>query len=331
MQETPAFPWSSGDWFRNGQYYVEADYLIVNRSRLKGGRYPLGFDSSTGALMTTEGRPFTAESGVRATIGRQLYRDYQNRDHSIEFTFMGISEFEMQDSIQARFTNGIVAPLNTALQGFNNADFHIAQHDSRMTDYQINYRIHRRLSRDRLVMAPDGSWSRQYTQGHSNSLIIGLRYVSIDENFIWQSQRFNTNPNTFSGALTSATENDLLGITIGGELLDQYETWNWGMRGKGTLGINFADSDTAILINNTEVYNINPTSEDFGFVAEFGMFAAYHLSPNCSLRLSYDLMWYGGLAGAAAQTNLNFNPIQNAYTNSVIFLQVVGIGAQYTW
>ncbi len=111
--------------FRNGQYHVEADYLIVNRSRLKGGRYPLGFDNSNGSIDDYRGSPFTAESGVRATIGRQLYRDYQNRDHSIEFTFMGISEFEMQDSIQARFTNGIVAPLNTALQGFNGADLQL--------------------------------------------------------------------------------------------------------------------------------------------------------------------------------------------------------------
>ena len=189
--DEPAYPWSSGEWFRTGKTYYNLDFVSVHRTRKKQ-RLTLGQDiTQLNRGLTLESQPWGLMPAVRGTIGRYQGRDYLNRDHSWEFTFLGINEGTMNDGIQSINPNSLVTPLaqlNT-LQSvlFNNTDIYTYQYDSRILSGELNYTVRRRPERDRMLMGPDGNWTRQSTNSNIPSFIIGARYLSINEDFVWKA------------------------------------------------------------------------------------------------------------------------------------------------
>jgi hypothetical protein len=187
LDEMPAEPWSSGSWFQSGGIYAEVDFLVFERQRGKRFRQPLATDfASSGNVLTTLSNTFGNEPGVRATLGKNLYRDYLNRDHSVEFSFTGINQFQIDDGIRGA---GVGSLYTTDIAGFNASDSAMYNQSSTLYSYEANYRIRTRLERDRMVMGPDGSWTRQYTHGHVFSVLFGLRHVSFDEDFLLSTRQ----------------------------------------------------------------------------------------------------------------------------------------------
>ncbi len=117
VAEMPAQPWSSGSWFFSGHRYAELDFVVFERARPKAQREFLAIDqANTLNNLRSYSQTFGVESGIRATLGQNLYRDHLNRDHSVELSFFGISRFEIYDGIDANADNSLFI---TNIAGFN--------------------------------------------------------------------------------------------------------------------------------------------------------------------------------------------------------------------
>jgi len=335
----PAAVWSSGDWFLNGDRYAQVDFFMAHRTRPET-RTGIGQDFfGVGAGVTNYGQPWGVEPGIRATYGINLGRDHFNRDRSVEFGFYGINEFNMEDGIASRGDNGIFTPLNNFFPGFNNADFYQFFYNSQIYGCEMNYKIRSRLPKDRMVMGPDGSWTRQYTHGRMPAFMVGVRYVSVTEDFLWQSRRSGQPVSEFRGDYNVSAENDLIGLQFGLEWFDQRETWYWGVRGKGGPYVNFASQESLIEFT---VLNQNGQAEGgaipreasdnmAAFFTEVNILGAYNLSPNWTIRTSLDLTVIGGLALAPDQLGFDFSPPTRILNDGVIFMQAVSVGMECSW
>ncbi len=332
--EPPASTWSSGDWFRTGMWYTAADFTVVRRSFPKDNTQ-IGSDFSTGRILNAFGPTPGVEPGVRLTVGQFLGRDYLNRDQSVEFTFFGINEFSVDDGIESAVPGFLFLPDAPGLGGFGGADTFTTEYESRFLSYEANLRLRRRLEKDRLIMAPDGTWTRQFTRGYVPSLILGLRYASIQEDFDLQSRQLNVNPAVFGGDYNVKADNDLFGVQIGGDCLDQHENWHWGFRGKAGAYVNFAEQNSTVILADPSIATTNRFEQgeraNASFLGEISLLSAYQFTPNFSVRASGDLMVVTGLALAPDQVQFATTPVEEIKTGGTIFYAGLSFGMEYVW
>ncbi len=334
---------SSGKWFSSGYWYASAESLWYERSRNK--RVLVGIDDLDSRIQfTTLAQPFDTSAGVRATFGRSLGRDYLDRDRLIEFTYTGALLWQGVDgwnSLTAAPT--LVSPLGPNAPGFNFANTYRTSLDSNFNSIEVNFRLRRRLGRDQLVMSPNGGWSRHAERGFLPGLILGPRLARVDEDFWFRSRRNGVAPEVFSGDYDITTQNWLLGMNIGGELVSQNEFYFWGLRGRAAPALTFASAQqTVIGINNTNIPQ-NPivpspvfredqnTQTSPGFIGDLTLFAGWNVTPNFSLKVGYDFLWVAGIATATRQFNLNDirqNPMD---AGGQTFYNGVSFGLEGSW
>ena len=327
MDEMP-FEASSGDWFSNGQWYGSAEMLWFDRSR--NYRRLIGYDATgkgptpTNRLpvgsFTTTGIPFPLAPGARITLGEYLGRDYLDRDQSLEMTYYGGFAFYQQDQYNAIPRSFLVTPLTVRLPGFSGAQTYETTHNSIFNSMEWNYKLHRRLGRDQLVMSPNGSWSRHAERAWLPALIIGTRVANVNETFTFASRRNDVDTSQFAGNYLIDTQNWLWGMNLGGELISQNEFYFWGLRGRATPALSFtANQQTANGVDTlTTLPNPNPppatitnpfTQGSFsratsqqqlvpGFVGDLSLFAGWNVTPNFAVKVGYDFLWVAGIATA---------------------------------
>ncbi len=345
--EPPAAAWSSGKWFRSGLWYTAVDAFVARRDR-PDDRVALAIDASTQRILFNYGPTGGVEPGIRATLGRYLGRDYLNRDYSHEFTFLGISEYDAEDGIRSLAADNLVLLLIGAGEpGFDLADTYETDYASRFSSYEWNLRIRRRPEKDRVVMSPDGSWTRQYTRSYVPSMLMGLRYIKLDEDFTIESRRDGVSRAEFGGDFATETHNDLLGIQLGFDWIDQHERWYWGVRGKGGGYVNFADQQTqasgigpvrvfddagdAVIVTQSEFRVEEASKSNAAFFGEFSFLTAYNFTPNVSARASFDLMILAGAALAPDQVTFNTSPPPRIDVSGVVFYQSLSLGMEVVW
>jgi hypothetical protein len=360
--EPPAPIWSSGEWFRSGIWYTNADFLIVRRDRPRE-RLLIGIDvTNPDNLFFNYGATGGVEPAMRVTVGRFIGRDWQNRDHSVEMSFLGINEFRTGQSIRSQEEGGLILLLDQKQGGFNNADLWFTEHASRMHSIEADMRLRHRPDKDRLVMAPDGTWTRQYTSSYVPSLLLGMRYVNLNEDYSFFSRSLGVlerveegervfTPITeteFRGDYDIETRNDLFGIQIGGDLINQREQWYWGVRGKAGALVNFAEQFTVAQFNDLRAPRGTPgdgqpgdpsidvaprvehaTRANEAFFGELSLMTAYHFTPNFTARASYDFMWLAGVALAPDQ--FTFTETNRLSLDGVIFYQGLSLGLEMVW
>jgi hypothetical protein len=327
--EMPAYPWSSGSWFFSGHRYVELEFVVFERNRPRRARPILAFDAATGGIaLRSYSQTFGVEPGMRATIGQNLFRDHLNRDHSVEFTFFGLSDFEINDQANGVVDNSLFI-VNIA--GFNASDTVTTDYSSSFQSYELNYKIRTRLERDRMIMGPDGSWVRQYTHGHTFSFLAGLRHAAFYEDLLISSRQTGVAVDVYSGDGRFNTENDLFGFQIGGELRSQYETWSWGVLGKAGAYVNFSERLNQISSSNTIISDAAAALQDAAFLGELNIYAAYNLSPNWTLRASLDMIVLGGVAQAPYNINYSIVPISEVRNSGTVELMGMSFGMEAVW
>jgi hypothetical protein len=357
--EPPAPVWSSGEWFRSGIWYTNADFLIVRRDRPRE-RLLIGIDvTNPDNLFFNYGATGGVEPAMRVTVGRFIGRDWRNRDQSVELGFLGINEFRTGQSIRAQEEGGLILLLDQKQGGMNNADLWFTEHASRFHSIEADLRLRHRPDKDRLVMAPDGTWTRQYTSSYVPSLLLGMRYVNLNEDYSFFSRSLGVierppvdgqrqfSPVTeteFRGDYDIETRNDLFGIQVGGDLINQREQWYWGVRGKAGALINFAEQFTVAQFNDLRAQredqpgdpsiDVAPRAEhatraNEAFFGELSLMAAYHFTPNFTARASYDFMWLAGVALAPDQ--FTFTETNRLSLDGVIFYQGLSLGLEIVW
>jgi len=360
LDEMP-FEASSGDWFSSGRWYGSAEMVWFDRSR--NYRRLLGYDvTSPGpdggnklpvGSFTTTGIPFPLAPGARITLGEYLGRDYLDRDRSLEMTYYGGLAFYQQDKYNALPGSFLVSPLTIKLPGFSGAQTYETSHNSIFNSMEWNYKLHRRLGRDQLVMSPNGNWSRHAERAWLPAFIIGTRVTNVNETFNFASRRNDTDPSAFAGNYLINTQNWLWGMNLGGELISQNEFYFWGLRGRATPAMNFSGNQQVANGVDTLKTLPNPvpppptipnpfTQGSFerassqqqlvpGFVGDLSLFAGWNVTPNFTLKVGYDFLWVAGIATATRQFNLD-NVRQDSHDGGgQIFYNGLSFGCEGSW
>jgi hypothetical protein len=211
----------------------------------------------------------------------------------------------------------------------------------------MNYRIGGRPVRDRLVMQPDGRWVRFATPSMIEALFAGVRYLRIHERFTYTSEggldQVTGLPIPERGFYQVATDNDLVGFQLGGELTEKRTNWVIGLRGKAGGFVNFAGRDSRVDTLTDDDNDVNTplvfstrdqglTAEQFAVLVETGAYASYYLRPNTSIRVGYDFLFMNGVTVASDKNNLSLRPEFPAFrVTQNAFYHGASIGFEKTW
>lgn len=316
VYDGPAPTASSGEWVKNGYWYSHqiATYLsrstnsknsIILARDLQGSLFP----HDDAFLQVPLGLGF--EPGLRSTIGRYIGRDYRNRDHAIEFTFLGLTHWGAAGGLTSLTGSGLFTPIDTSFSvpAFNNSATQSFGETSDFNSYELNYRIERRLARDRLVYTRDSTWIREAAPALLPAVSAGIRVANINETLSWFAEANNP---LEKGSYFVQTRNTLVGPQVGLDVFFERTDWRVGIKTKAAAVVNWDAQSSQVTIVDANGDPLVPNrrestkAHDAAFIGELSFVGVYHLRPRFAWRFSYDLMWVTNLA--LAQNQLTFNP-----------------------
>ena len=325
----PAPAVSSGDWLRDGHWYTEQSVVYVSRTASFRNNVRLAVELIPPLLLDQNtldiGVDLGYEPGLRSTLGRYLGRDARNRNHSVEFTFLGLAHWQFAQSITAEMPGTlmqVIDPLAT-VPVFNDSDFQGFNQTSDFNSYEVNYRIERRLGRDRMVYTRDSCWVREATPALLCSAFAGVRVAIVDENFNWSATNF-----LGDGSYVVVTHNNMVGPQVGADLFYERAYWRAGVRAQTGGLVNWASQSTTVRI-------LDDSRDEFvkdhtlAFVGGLSFIGEYRFRPSFGLRVSYDLLWASDLA--LAQNQITFFPSTppEISTSHTLFFQGVSLGLEW--
>ncbi|HZZ30201.1 MAG TPA: hypothetical protein VFE46_19540 [Pirellulales bacterium] len=337
------YPASSGYWWRDGCWYGDFDFVIWNRSRANPkiiSAEENGNGQITGRFLNSRGEAMPLEAGGRGTLGYFLGRDCQNRDHSLEVTYLGFNNWEGENSLAAEPNNTLqIIPLNIAVAGFTNATLATTNYRSDFQSIEIDYRVRNRPGRDQLTMGPDGFWSRHVQPGRTESLFFGLRGISEEEQFRWLSSA-PVPSTTFSGDYQLNTKNHLLGFQVGGDCYDVHESFYWGIKGDAGIYCNFTNGFAHIVgldttaTTPTENQSGTASEQTAAFLGELSFVVGYDINDHLMIHAGWDLVLLGGLALAPDQVSFDSSllaPQPFVRNDGDIFYNGLSVGLEAYW
>jgi hypothetical protein len=347
---------SSGRWLWNGGWYVGGESLWMERSReirtpiatdTVPLPYRLGFKFPQ---YTTWANPFNVAPGARVTIGKSLGRDYLDRDRAFEFVYYGGLAWNNHSGFNSLGGRGFETPMGYNAPGFNGAGTYDTWFRSDLNSWEWNYKLRRRLGRDQMVMSPGGNWIRHAERGWLPALITGIRLANTTEYFRILSSNpvAGTPPGTqFGGDYVINTDNWLLGLNIGGELISQNEFYYWGLRGRAAPCIAFDSMSQEAYGINTTGSPTRPDGQPFaqgafsftqsanqttaGFIGDLTLLAGWQIKPNFSLQVGYDFLWVAGIASSIKQFNLDQRSTGVINTGGQTFANGLSFGFNGSW
>ncbi len=307
--DSPAPTVSSGAWIRTGCWYGDVAATYIGRSAAVKNDIKMSFDFFSQQNVIASQQDMGYQPGLNITLGRYLGRDSQNRDHSVEFTFLGLNHWQFSKSITAVQSGSILLSLDSAANPpvFEGSDFQSLNQTSDFNSYEFNYRVDRRLSRDRMVYSRDSTWTREATPGWVCSFISGIRTVIVNDRLYWFAQN-----SLGTGNYTVMAHNNLVGPQVGGEFFYDRAYWRLGIRGKAGALVNFASQSSTVQILDGNGDPLSPNRNEYAkdhsmsFVGGVTFLGEYRFRPNLGLKASFDMLWVTDLA--LAQNQLTFFP-----------------------
>ena len=341
---------SSDSWFDDGCWEGFGQFSLLYRDDPRSVKLADDFSlSPIRTALVADDQEYRITPGMRIGMRRYLGRDYQNRDNVLEFSYMGLFEWERVSGASGIAPRSLFATGDASglVGGFNRADFQRYQHEADLNSVELNMRWQWRPGRDQMIYHPDGTWSREMAEGTVPTLIAGLRYVKVDESFLWISRRFLPDFSAldpdYSGDYHVETNNDMFGPQIGVDYKRQTKWLDWGMRTKLAALVNFADQRTVVRINNDEENffddDDDPMTPDVPFdvvtadrnervreefvsvVMDASLYGAVKINPNVTFRAGYDTMLIYQIAVASDQVTFGDARVPNININGVAFYQ----------
>jgi len=342
VDEMP-FEASSGRWFWNGGWYVSGEALWLDRSR--NNRQVVAVDQPTLITprqpreYTTSAQPFDVGTGARLLLGRALGRDYLDRDQYLEFLWYGGFQWEDDDGWNTLPDGQFITPLNPFAPGFNGGTRYTTQSNTDFNSFEFNYRLRRRLGRDKLVLSPNGDWTKHAERGWLPGLIVGARVAHINDIFAMQSSIPSVPTETFGGSYRIAASSVLLGLNLGAELISQNEFYYWGLRGRAAPCVSFAEqsqtaSGTAPDQQGDQVnFRLDDQgSQNFaGFLGDLTLMAGWNITPNLAVQAGWDFLWAAGIATAPRQFDLDNSELNYIDAGGQMFFMGASLGMTASW
>ncbi|MEM7311816.1 MAG: BBP7 family outer membrane beta-barrel protein [Planctomycetota bacterium] len=361
FSDEPAPVYSTGSWFKRGDWYTEISAVVYDRSKTRervttivplanGQNQTL---SITQTILTDGGFAYrfsslvrhNYESGARIMLGKFLGRDAARRDHGIDFTFTGGFDWESERTINSATGGSLSTQLTFNANDplafpFLNADEQTIRYDADLTSMEANYKIVTRPGRDQLAMQPDGRWVRHGIGSRLITFLGGFRYMGFNESVDYTSLRL-INPGVTDGAVgrhLTRTNNDMIGFQLGFDSTEKYDDFHWGIRGKVGGLFNFVDRRSLISNATIDIDDVRTpsgaqrkdTDEVFSFLADIGIHGAYQLRPNLHLRAGYDFVLLTNQS--LAPDNLEFiSGFSTLNTGGTVFMHGGTLGVEATW
>lgn len=330
--EGPAPAVSSGEWIRSGCWYTSQEVIYFSRSTSPKNEIRLATDIRSAAVASDLAHLDISPNaggyapGWRGTLGRYIGRDPRNRDHSVEFTFLGLTHWGDGASLTAKSPGSIFSNIDPTnlVPVFNASNFQSYRQTTQLNSFELNYRIARRLGRDQLVYSRDSTWVRRCDRALLPAVFAGVRGVAVPEKLEYLAESAAGN-----GSYNIATHNNLFGLQGGAELFYEHYEWRFGGKIFGGGLVNWANQSTAV---RTPTVTRDEFAEDheLSFVGGMTFQGAYQFTPNFAFRTSYDLLWVTNLA--LAQNQITFapsNPPQMSVHHG-LFYQGASIGLEWT-
>ena len=267
------------------------------------------------------------DAGVRLQLGVAL-----NEYFRLEGVYLGPHEWSSRVAVRngdpnRRGGNGnLFSPfsnfgLSTSMVGVDFNDFASIEMESQFNSVELNLR--------RLMVVPMSSWLATRSPGVSNSYLIGVRHVTLDERFGYVSRSTLPVGSSVNRAET-ATENEMTGLQLG--LLSQILL----TRGQGYVDFDlkggiyrnnmslssayeFADGTGTIMDRAIGTDSLDRTS----FVGEIALTYVRQLTTHLTCCLGYNAFWLTGVSLAGANMNrdidlLRSGPVQLAHQDNLV-------------
>lgn len=310
---------STGTWLRRGFWYAEADAVVWNRLWNRDNKlfaandqnvnspFNQGVPLNTNRVLMLDGAQPGEDASVRVTLGHFLFRDERNRDHTAEFTAHGGGDWVQNRDITSLNPFGLFVPfaIDGANRSFDQSSGQSLDYSSHYSSFELNYRVKQRMSRDQLVMDPDGNWHRAAGAGFTYDYLVGLRMMEMRDILDWRAEDIGA-PGS-DGIYLIRTDNDLFGFQMGAGMTYESSRWSVGLSGKAGVYVN--DARGRATLDFTD-----PGDDDFDFdrsmandelssILEARLLGKWHLTPNFSLRAACELMYVTSVALAPNQAN----------------------------
>lgn len=352
---------STSTWLQRGFWYAETDAVVLNRmfkrddmrlaaqdqnvdippiaSSQTGQGVSLGFNPlflNTNRILILNGSLPGEDASVRATLGKFLFRDSRNRDHTLEFTVYGGGEWDQQRQLSSETANGLFVPffIDGGNRSFDASTRQTVDYKSNLDSFELNYRVKQRLGHDQLVMDPNGNWHRALNSGFERNYLFGMRFLELSDTLDWQATDILTNgvAQGNDGSYFIRTKNDLFGFQAGGGLTYQTPRWSVGTRVKGGIFVNDALGNTALNFTADDAAdaNLRLRENQLSFIGEFGLQAKYHVTPNVSVRAGYDMMLLTSIALAPDQATF-ITDFSYLNTTGDPFYHGASMGMEWYW
>lgn len=335
---------STGTWFRRGWWYAQADAVVLQRQwNRKDTRLAFGVNGNNQdvSLLSLGRSNPQAEGMPRLTLGRFLFRDLDNRDHTVEFTALGGGEYTSDCTLTPDGDNNVQVFTGidqSREQSFNGADTTSADYASRITTFEWNYVVSSRMLRDRLELQPSGEWVRRANPGFTYQYLAGMRYLDLTENLNWTATNI-VDGNLFTGQdgrYLIRTSNDSFGFQLGGGMTYDADRWNLGFLTKGGIMMGDAKGRASLAYFNDGVqqtnlgYSRSDRESTLPFILQTSLTGRYHLRPNLSLRGGYEVTYITAMALAPLQ--VDFNPTEGKLgVTGDMFYHGISMGMEYYW
>ncbi len=230
--------------------------------------------------------------------------------------------------------NGLFTPIDPtfSVPAYNNSATQSFDTTSDFNSYELNYRIERRLARDRLVYTRDSTWIRQAAPALLPAVSAGIRVANVNETLSWFA--LANNP-LEKGSYRVQTRNTLVGPQAGFDVFFERTDWRVGIKTKAAMVVNWDAQSSQVSIvdanGNPLVPNRNESTKahDAAFIGELNFVGAYHIRPRFALRFSYDLMWVTNLA--LAQNQLTFDPASPPKSPTATRSSIRGYRSAASW
>ena len=323
----PALLESTGTWLRRGFWYTEVDLLLMDLLWRRDDQFLALQFNDNGTInngLVLQGGRAGAEIVPRIKLGKFLFRDHKNRDHTVEGIFYGGGEWTRGGRLDA--VNGGTLTVNPRLTGgtltvngvvggnpsFSGATSMQFDYDTRFNSFEMNYHVRSRMDRDRMEMEPSGQWVRRAQPTVSKSLMAGIRYIDLNESFDWDAFGIDDDDNPAtdpqSGTMRNRADNELFGSQVGGSWTYETARWSFGLQTKTGMFLNRSDLHSQFNITGGISSGNNRIKVDnISFLTEGSFVGKWHLSPNFSLRAGGEIMYLTSIVHATEQ--INFTPV----------------------
>lgn len=306
----PSTTESSGTWLRRGLWYADLDAVVMARTWNDTGvtyvqEYEINNEQATGvasafdiqSIVVVQSHDLSESSpgydaSARLALGRFLFRDQANRDHTFEMVVFGGAEWQENSAAEAQLTNeigsdGLPAGLfqinnltgqlrdqrglhvPSSLDGsfpdriddvfsydsFDRASSMEIEYASRFHSWEWNYNVAQRMRRDRMELSPEGTWVRRASPGFTWNYIAGLRYFDVEERLDWYAEDIASVDATngdTDGFYDIDSSNNLFGFQIGAGLTYETDRWNVTVSTKHGFYVNDARTTASLTFTDPD-------------------------------------------------------------------------------